>query len=258
MYLKGIKTPSNSFSINGKKLFMQSIFEKILRHPIIFLKRIFGKAIYQRIKYQRNDGYDAENYWKDRLNKYADSLLGPGDEGLSETDNKKIYAIKTKRFVELLGKYKISLNGAKVLEIGCGNGSFTEVISTQGASNATCVDITDILFPDLSKKYSNYIFKKLDISREALNDKYDVIIMIDVVQHIVADDKFLFAMKNIQNALNKNGFLIIAPINYKETKSMFHVHFRTADAFEKALSDISFFNLEFFYNNQILIGIKNN
>lgn len=62
---------------------------------------------------------------------------------------------------------------------------------------------------DLRKKFADYSFRKLDITKECLEDNYSLIFMIDVTQHIVDEKAFSFAMQNINNHLTEGCVFIV-------------------------------------------------
>ena len=130
-----------------------------------------------------------------------------------------------------------------------------------GATNLTCVDITDVLFQDLKQKYPNIKLIKKDISTEEINDRFDIIVIIGVIHHIVTDEKFLLTMQNINKYLVPGGFLIISPIKSKPVKSMFHVNFRSLNSFTKKLPshklcDLADFSDFYYSDNKILVTQK--
>ena len=158
---------------------------------------------------------------KDRFYKYGKSLKGVGDEGLSEEQNQKMYAQAASVFQGILQRGGIDLQKAKVLEIGCGTGFFTGILNELGVNDYTGLDITDVLFDDLKRKFPHYKFILRDITQAILPDKYDLIIMIDVLEHIVDESKFNFAMDSIRQVLTDNGIFLAGPLLKKRQNIYF-------------------------------------
>jgi len=202
---------------------------KFLRDPFGFVKRALFKALIGPLKYGRNNDYDAGRYWHDRFSRYGLSIKGPGDESISEDENIRMYNEAGGVFLEMLKKEAVDLANAAVLEIGCGNGFYTQILHDAGVKNYVGLDITDVLFPSLAKRFPEFRFTKKDISSDKLNQTFDLIVMIDVVQHIVNEDKLIFCLNNISGSLLEGGVFIIAPLMKERKKELFYVHRWTYD-----------------------------
>ena len=72
---------------------MPRTFRNFLRHPLSTLRRAASKLLTGPLKYRRGTGYDARRYWSDRFGRYGMSLRGPGNEGLSNDENRRLYAV---------------------------------------------------------------------------------------------------------------------------------------------------------------------
>lgn len=188
------------------------------------IKRAVLKTVYLPLVYGKSKDYDAHKYWHDRFVKYEDSIVGPGSEALSEDENKKMYDDAKAVFLSVCEQHKIDFKNHKVCEIGLGNGFYTEVFSAKGTVNYCGYDIADVIIPKLSSRFSNFKFKLKDISTEPLDGSYDFITLIDVIQHIVNEDKFNFALKNIADHLNVGGVFFIGPLTKTSRKKLFYVH----------------------------------
>lgn len=209
---------------------LKTLLLKFRQSPVTLIKNGFLKYFILHAKYRhKGNDYDAARYWQDRFYKYGKSLKGVGDEGLSEEQNQKMYAQAASVFQGILQRGGIDLQKAKVLEIGCGTGFFTGILNELGVNDYTGLDITDVLFDDLKRKFPHYKFILRDITQAILPDKYDLIIMIDVLEHIVDESKFNFAMDSIRQVLTDNGIFLAGPLLKKRQKHLFHVHFWTVD-----------------------------
>ena len=210
------------YRLKNEKDLIKKIVIKLLTHPIRYLKIVFLKAIIYPFKYKIGNDYNAEEYWQDRFMKYGDNIRGPGDEGASEKENKKRYERVLNIFKELCKQFIIDFKHMKILEIGTGTGLITNAIYELGVQHYNGIDITDIIFPMLRKRYKTYNFVKLDITTDYIEGKYDLIVIIDVIEHIVKREKFEFAMNNIKFCLAEGGALIIAPLVEKNFKAQFY------------------------------------
>lgn len=112
----------------------------------------------------------------------------------------------------LLNFILINLNlnkDIRILEIGPGKGNNINTLRSYGKVDVLEDEITFIeyLKKHKFKNISNY-FKGL----EEINYKYDLIILLDVLEHIEESQSFLFKLKTI---LNENGSIVIGVPAYK-------------------------------------------
>jgi SAM-dependent methyltransferase len=202
---------------------MATVVSRFAKDPVGFIKRVLYKTTIGAIKYGRADGYDAARYWQDRFSRYGRSIKGPGDEGLSEGENEKMYAEAAEVFFALCKKEGIDFTKSTVLEIGCGNGFYTQLLKDAGVKSYTGIDIADALFPDFNNRFPAFKFIKKDITDDTINGTYDVIIMVDVIQHIVNDAKLTHAFENVKRCLGANGVFILSAISEVHKRRLFYV-----------------------------------
>ena len=123
----------------------------------------------------------------------------------------EIQAIRIKYILETLNKK--NLKNTTVLDIGCGGGLVSEGLSKIGAT-VTGIDFIkeNIKVAKMHAKKNNlkinYYLK--DFEKEKITSTYDVIIILEVLEHLINWEEFI---KKIKLSLNKNGTLIISTIN---------------------------------------------
>lgn len=188
------------------------------------LKRAFAKLIVGPLRYGRGGGYDAARYWDERFRKYGRCIKGPGDEGLSQQENERAYAEAGRVFRELIRAEGLDLTGLRVLEIGPGTGFYTEILRDLGARNLTGIDITDAMFDDLRARMPGFEFVAGDVAAGAIEGQYDLVVMIDVIEHIVEGRRLAAAMDNLRRCMAPGGRLLIAPLAARSRKYLFYVH----------------------------------
>jgi len=184
------------------------------------------------IKLTLQGGYNAKKYWENRHSKFGLDLRGVGNKSLTVEENQRQYREAGDTFLSLCKYNQIEFQNLAIIDIGCGNGYYTQIFKDMGCSDYTGIDITDVLFPELKKRFPNYKFKKCDITKEKLSKKYDLIIMIDVSQHITAKTKFQFAMNNVKNHMSENGFFIVTSFLEKKRKNSFYEKSRGLDSYK--------------------------
>ncbi len=121
-----------------------------------------------------------------------------------------IQPIRIKYIQETL---KNDLSNTKILDVGCGGGIVSEGIAKIGAI-VTGIDFVKANI-EVAKKHSkknnlkiSYIVK--DFEKDKINNKFDAIIIFEVLEHLDNWEKFLI---NIRSNLKKNGVLMISTIN---------------------------------------------
>jgi len=208
---------------------MKNILLRFFQNPVSFTKLIFDKLFIYPYKYKKGDDYNAEQYWKDRFKKHQMGINGPGHEGATIKENMIRYQKITKTFKNICSANIKNIKDLTVLEIGVGTGLITESLKELGVVKYTGIDITDVLFDDVRKKFPDYLFLKADVTKDELSGNYDVIVIIDVIEHIVKFEKFKFAFSNLNNCLNNTGYIIIAPLTTKKQKRQFYEHHWTKE-----------------------------
>ena len=123
---------------------------------------------------------------------------------------------------------QIDLNFSKknitLLDIGCGGGLMAEPLSKNGIK-VTAIDPSNknINIAKAHQKKSKTKVEYIHTTLEELDikNKYDVIICLEVVEHVDNPSEFLLLM---EKHLNKNGIIFIATIN-RTYKSLFCAKF---------------------------------
>jgi 2-polyprenyl-3-methyl-5-hydroxy-6-metoxy-1,4-benzoquinol methylase len=196
-------------------------------NPASLIKRAVSKMILGPLKYKNQDDYNAQQYWQDRFKKYGFSLQGAGHEGMTEIENQQRYASAAKFFTELCIEQGIDFQNARVLDIGCGTGYYTKICNEMKVKDYTGIDITNVLLPEIEKKFPLYRFIQKDITEDEIHEKFDLIYMIDVIEHIVTQDKFISAMQNIKKCMTDKSVFIISPLVDRGKKLLFYLRMWT-------------------------------
>ena len=137
------------------------------------------------------------------------------DEWWNENGKFKIlHQIKSHRMSYILDQINNrNIRNLKILDVGCGGGIICEPLARLGAK-VTGIDFApnNIKAAKIHSKKNklkiNYINK--DIEKSKLDEKFDIILMFEVLEHL---DNWKKTIKNIKKNLNKNGLIIISTIN---------------------------------------------
>ena len=134
--------------------------------------------------------------------KFWDKLLTKG-LGLGKQDSMTRDRIKI-----ALGFLPGSTN--KVLDVGTGYGFIEEFIQKEGRKISFCgIDISPLGVERLNSKFGNK-FKVGDIRKiPYINDSFDAIFVLEVLEHIVPAETFL-AFNEVKRVLRPGGILIIS------------------------------------------------
>jgi 2-polyprenyl-3-methyl-5-hydroxy-6-metoxy-1,4-benzoquinol methylase len=211
---------------------------------------------FSKIKLNTQGGYNAKKYWQARHKKYGFDLKGVGDRSLPNEENELQYHEARKAFIGICETNSIQFSRISVLDIGCGSGFYTKIIRDKGCINYTGIDITDVLFNGLQKRYPRYKFQQIDITKKELKGFYDLIIMIDVSQHITTEKKFKFAMQNVKKHLNRNGLFIVTSWLDKTAKNSFYEKSRSIKSYKKCFKTERF-SVPIRFRDKFIFTIQN-
>ena len=148
------------------------------------------------------------------------------DEWWNENGKFKIlHQIKSHRMSYILDQLdNRNITNLKILDVGCGGGIICEPLARLGAK-VTGIDfapnniIAAKIHSRKNKLKINYINK--DIEKSELDEKFDIILMFEVLEHL---DNWKKTIKNIKKNLNKNGLIIISTINRNLLSKLFAIN----------------------------------
>lgn len=179
-----------------------------------------------------NTDNNIKNYWEKRLNDNY-GLQGTGYIGLGKKYNAWMYRVRKKVVLKKLNELKFNYKDADVLDIGSGSGFYIDIWNKIGVKSLMGCDITSISIKNLKNMYPNREFLELDISSNMIpiSKKFDFISAFDVLFHIVDDDKYATAIKNIYNLLKPGGLLMFSE-NFVHTKSLHNPYQSTRSLYD--------------------------
>lgn len=167
------------------------------------------------------------------------------------------YRYDPKRLTFLLSRYKFVSkmfeDYNEVLEVGSGD-SFGSTLVANSTKNLTCIDFDPVFIDnakELRKEAKNINFYVHNILDNNLNEKFDGIYSLDVLEHISKRDEDLY-MKNIIKSLKRNGSLIlgmpsIESQEYASKQSKIgHINCKSGSEFKKFC--LKYFNNVFLFS----------
>jgi SAM-dependent methyltransferase len=222
---------------------------------VSLLGRAISKLVIGPIKYRAAGGYDAERYWSDRFRRYGSSLRGVGHEGLSDAANEAMYAEAAGLFKSVVEPL-IDNGRPRALEIGCGTGFYTNLLQALGISDYTGLDITSALFESLRASHPGFRFVHADITKVRLEDEYDLVVMIDVTEHIVTRPALEAAIAHIKACVAAGGYVIIGPQFDTGAHHLFYVHFWSVDELDSQFDGWQMVQRPHFRGGRLLVYRK--
>jgi len=187
--------------------------------------------------------FDPEKYWEERLSKDY-GLQSVGYLGLGKCYNKWLYRIRSRIFRRLVKTLDVELSSMNVLDIGSGTGFYINEWKQQDIRTITGSDITDIAIKNLKANFPDDTFHRMDIGApipEQPDNRYDIISAFDVLYHIVDDDRYKQAIRNIYSMLRDDGYFILSDnFLHKETLRGMHQVCHTLSTIEDILNQTGF------------------
>jgi tRNA (uracil-5-)-methyltransferase TRM9 len=114
----------------------------------------------------------------------------------------------------LLGMLKQVEPGARVLDVGCGNGRLLKILAEQNVKYIG-VDQSEALISICQEKYPEYKFAVEDILNlgELPEYDFDYVFCIAVLQHLPGVDLRLQALKQLKNKIKTGGKIVLSVWN---------------------------------------------
>ena len=103
-------------------------------------------------------------------------------------------------YKKILDKLKLSKD-CKILDIGCGDGSFLQLLQKDGFSNLTGID------PGAPTTFGPIKFYRKSFTKDVFSSKFDLICSFMAMEHMINP---LEVLKNCFHLLNKQGHLLLA------------------------------------------------
>ena len=189
------------------------------------------------------DSEEVKNYWENRLEKVF-GLHGVGYAGLGLGFNRWMYKIRRSVFLREIRKHVPVSGVSKVLDIGCGTGFYIDRWKEVGARDITGLDITNAVVANCSRKYPEFRFVNQDIGDPVLSTAlgtFDIISAFDVLFHIVDEQRYHNALRNIASLCKPGGWFVMSDnFLHGHGIAVAHQASRSLDIIEKAVMSAGF------------------
>ena len=156
--------------------------------------------------------YDSHAYWS-ALHREG-GLKAVGQSGLPESLNRWLYRIGRGNVVRFLRTHgNGDLRGATVLDVGSGTGFWIDVWSSMGAARVDGVELIPEAVDGLRERYPGSTFTLGDIADPGLSlprDRYDAVMIMNVLLHVVEEERFAAAAARLAAAVGPRGRLLLA------------------------------------------------
>jgi 2-polyprenyl-3-methyl-5-hydroxy-6-metoxy-1,4-benzoquinol methylase len=151
---------------------------------------------------------DPRSYWDARHREHGDGLRGVGCVLLDEAGNSRDYDTKWAHVCGVLER-ELERGARRILDAGCGVGWFTEQLSMIGFTDVKAFDFSAAAAAQAREKAPS-----ARVSVSALEDfrsdrRYDVVMCIDVLFHVVDDERWSHAVSNLASLVAPGGALLV-------------------------------------------------
>ena len=154
--------------------------------------------------------YRPQEFWEQRLAEQFD-LRGTGETGLSLAYNRACYVLRAEVLTAALRRSGVRMPGARVLDVGCGTGFWTEYYAARGA-RYTGVDIAQVSIDRLAARYPAQRFVRADVSEGVPVGPYDLVNVFDVLYHVTDDARWEAALRHLAGAVAPGGLLLVTDV----------------------------------------------
>jgi 2-polyprenyl-3-methyl-5-hydroxy-6-metoxy-1,4-benzoquinol methylase len=184
--------------------------------------------------------FDPIRYWTERVGPDA-TLADTGVKDFSLGYNEKLYKLKTFAFKRLLGPHAAQLFGQRALNVGCGIGYFENWLERVYGMRTCGVDVSLELMHALTRRHRQRRYICWNFadgpSPEFLREHFRLLTFIDVLYHIIDDEKWSHTLQNAIAHLCPGGLVLMTDITGGSAPCTGpHVRFRSLTAYEEQFS----------------------
>jgi SAM-dependent methyltransferase len=181
--------------------------------------------------------FDPKSYWENRLSSDW-TLRGVGFSTMGGGFNEWAYRVRREVFMRAIQHLNLDLGSVDVLDVGSGTGFYIRCWEDLRVRSVSGIDLTDTAVARLTDSFPGATFSRGDVGDPgAIGERaYDVISAMDVMFHIIDDERFAQALANIRGALRPGGLFIWSDgfVRHDDVRDR-HVAFRRLEDIERQL-----------------------
>jgi 2-polyprenyl-3-methyl-5-hydroxy-6-metoxy-1,4-benzoquinol methylase len=183
--------------------------------------------------------FNPEDYWEGRLS--ANYSLGSvGWAGLGDAFNRWMYTVRRYVFrsAVLSATDSVSLSRSRVLDVGSGTGFYLDCWRGLGVKDLVGSDLTRTAVARLRLRLPDISIHQLDISSEELKppeEPFDLVSVMDVLFHIVDDERYERAIRNLASMVKPGGLVILTENFVGRRRTAKHQVMRTRREIEQQI-----------------------
>lgn len=161
-------------------------------------------------------------YWQTRLKEHW-NLHGVGYMGYGLAYNRWLYRVREKVFLRHVRALPLDFPRLRILDVGSGTGFYVALWKSLGVESVIASDIAPVAIEQLRQAFPEVTVVELDIgsplAAHNFRDAFDVVTAFDVLFHVIDDNRFHTAVRNV-SALCKPGGYFIFSDNFLHGKTL--------------------------------------
>ena len=156
--------------------------------------------------------FDPRAYWDRRhTQRYGPESVGYA--GLGVSFNVWMYRVRHHVVCREVRKARLAIPKCDVLDIGSGTGFYIDLWRGLGAKSVTGCDFAPYAVAALRNQFPDHRFCELDITASELVGElgqFDVVSAFDILYHVVDDEKYVQAFRNVGSLVRPGGFFLFS------------------------------------------------
>jgi len=181
---------------------------------------------------------DNEKYWIKRHVELRNDIRSVGNLAKDVETNMRGYALKIERLRNAILATLGSIEHKAVLEVGCGVGMMAPDLLRIGA-RYTGIDISHMALAKAQEKCPSGTFICHSAFEYKLETRFALVFCTDVLVHLIKDENWRLALKNMSDHLEKNGVILIKEDIGNERRSPSpHVVSRSLSEYSEACREL--------------------
>jgi SAM-dependent methyltransferase len=187
--------------------------------------------------------FEPADYWEKRLSS-SFHLGGVGYLGLGELYNRWIYRVRD-RTVSRVARVELPADRSSIslLDVGSGTGFYLRMWRRLGIGQVVGSDLTRTSVDALGAQFPGSQVKQFDVGSANVpfaSRSFDAISIMDVLPHIVDDEKYLRAIANLADLLRPGGVMFCTEYLCPREHRAQHEVVRTREDVVSAMSKAGF------------------